>query len=166
MVATHMEELFLRAYDDYADAIFRHCFFRVRDREVAKDLTQDTFLRTWRALGRGVKIDNIRAFLYRVALNLVIDYSQKKKMLSLDTLAEDGFEPGLDNSEKLQNFLDGSRALERLEEIGPKYRDAVYLRYVEELSPQEIADILGENENTISVRIHRGVEKLRELLES
>lgn len=161
-----MEELFLRAYDDYADAIFRHCFFRVRDREVAKDLTQDTFLRTWRALGRGVKIDNIRAFLYRVALNLVIDYSQKKKMLSLDTLAEDGFEPGLDNSEKLQNFLDGSRALERLEEIGPKYRDAVYLRYVEELSPQEIADILGENENTISVRIHRGVEKLRELLES
>lgn len=164
-MATPREELFLRAYDNYADDIFRHCFFRVRDRELARDLTQETFLRVWRTLVRGVEIREIRPFLYKVALNLIIDHSQKKKAISLDALQEEGFEPGVDTAERQQNFLDGARALEKLEELGDKYRDAVYLRYVAGLSPEEIAVSLGESSNVVSVRIHRGLKKLRQLLE-
>ena len=47
------EEEFLRAYEEFADAIFRHCYFRISDREVAKDLTQETFTRTWKYIVDG-----------------------------------------------------------------------------------------------------------------
>ena len=75
------------------DAIFRHCYFRVFDRERARDLVQETFLKTWEYLTRGHDIENIRAFLYRVATNLIIDDSRRKKEISLEQLSESGFDP-------------------------------------------------------------------------
>lgn len=167
MSAQEIEKLFLQAYGDYANAIFRHCYFRVRDRELARDLTQEVFLRTWRTLNKGTVIENLRAFLYKVALNLIIDHSQsqKRRTLSLEALAEDGFEPGVDEHERWRDFLDGAAALERLGAMEAKYRDAIYLRYVAGLSPREIAEALGESENLVSVRIHRGLKKLRAILE-
>jgi RNA polymerase sigma factor (sigma-70 family) len=156
---------FLQIYEDLSDAIFRHCFFRLRDREKARDTTQETFLRYWRSIQEGKVIDNPRAFLYKIATNLIIDASRRQTSLSLEQLEEGvGFEPGEDDSERQQNFLDGAVALAKLEELDPKYRDAVYLRYVDQLSPGEIAKVMGANEGTVSVWIHRGIERLRELL--
>lgn len=159
-----LEQEFLDIYERHADAIFRHCHFRLRDRDRAKDLTQETFLRIWQTLQRGTKVANMKAFLYKVATNLIIDASRRTAPASLEALEASGLEFGEDRSEQRQNFLDGARALERLAELDPKYRDAVYLRYVAELTPGEIATTLGATENTVSVWIHRGVEKLRRLL--
>ena len=50
-------------------------------------------------------------------------------------------------------------------ELDEKYQEAVMLRYIEELQPQEIAEIVDASVNTISVRIHRGLKKLRNLIE-
>src|SRR3989344_280465 len=91
--AANLERDFLAAYDEHADALFRHCLIRVRDREIAKDIVQETFSRTWKYLSEGKEVDYIRAFLYRVANNLIVDGSRKKKTSSLDALMEeDGFE--------------------------------------------------------------------------
>ncbi|MBI5466917.1 MAG: RNA polymerase subunit sigma-70, partial [Candidatus Kerfeldbacteria bacterium] len=59
------EHEFLRHYEQFADAIFRHCYYRVFDAEQAHDLVQETFLRTWQYLVSGHQIDRIRPFLYR-----------------------------------------------------------------------------------------------------
>lgn len=82
--AQDFERDFLAAYDEHSDALFRHVLIRVRDREVAKDIVQEAFSRTWLYLSEGKKIDYMRAFLYRVANNLIVDGSRKKKSASLD----------------------------------------------------------------------------------
>lgn len=161
----HQEAEFIKAYDDYADAIFRYCFFRIFDKEVAHDLVQETFMKTWEYLASGREVDNLRAFLYKVANNMVIDLSRKKKSLSLDEMSEKGFDPSLDERQTVEQKLDLDIVLQLLEKVDEKYREAVLLRYVEGLSPQEIAQISGETANNISVRIHRGLKELRFILE-
>lgn len=158
----NLEQQFLKAYDDHSDAIFRHCYFRVFDRELAKELTQDAFMKTWNYWQKGEGIDNPRAFLYRVANNLVIDHARKKKEASLDKMMDEGFDPSDNAKEKLLNFVEGGDLIRYLYRLEPKYRQALELRYVEDLDIREIASALGETENNISVRIHRGLEKIRE----
>jgi len=154
----------MEAYNLYGDAIFRYCFYKTSNREKALDLVQDTFVKTWEYIGRGKDIGNLKAFLYKTANNLIIDWFRKKKMVSLDELEEAGFDPGFDRRERLFDHMDGAIALKAVESIEPIYRDVIMMRYVEELSIKEIAEVLKEKENNISVRLHRGMEKLRNIL--
>lgn len=159
-------EEFLKAYDSYSDAVFRHCYFRVFDRERALDLTQEAYLKTWEYLAAGNSIQNIRAFLYKVANNLIIDESRKKKTVSLDELSEQGFDPGFEEGVKIQTALDADSVLALLKNLDEKYQQVVWLRYVEDLSPKQVAEIVGQSENVVSVRIHRGIEQLKKFLAS
>ncbi|KKW29729.1 MAG: RNA polymerase, sigma-24 subunit, ECF subfamily [Parcubacteria group bacterium GW2011_GWA2_52_8] len=162
---TKQSEAYLKAYDEYADAIYRYCLFRVFNEEKAKDLAQDTFLRTWEYLANGRQIENIRAFLYRVATNLIIDQSRKKREESLDVLQEQGFEPGFEELDRIEANMDSEQFLEILQELDEPSRLCLTLRDVEDLEPREIAEITGESANTVSVRIHRGIKKLKILIE-
>lgn len=161
---TH-EQLFLSWYDKYADKLFRYCLFRVYDRERAKELTQQVFLKTWEYLGRGNSIDTPQAFLYRSATNLIIDDKEKKRHLSLEELVEQGAEPvSTDEKKTLEMHIDARYIIERIDELDPLYKEVLLLRYVDELGPKDIALILGETQNVISVRLHRGKAQLKELL--
>lgn len=160
----HKKE-FLAAYDAYADALFRHCYFRVYDRERAKDLVQEAFSRTWSYLAEGKKIKNLRAFLYRVANNLVIDEARKKKSLSLDILMEEGFSPEDESSPNIEQRMFGKEIIQLVGSLEETHRTIIIMRFIDELSPKEIASILEVSENVVSVRIHRGMKKLRTLLE-
>lgn len=163
MSAPDLQSVFMQAYDSYNDAIFRYCFFETSNRQVALDLTQDTFMKVWQYLEEGKKVEHMKAFLYRVAGNLVIDYRRKKKSDSLDSLMEEGFDVEHDEREKIIDGFDGKKVMELLKDIGDTYRDVIIMRFVDDLSIKEISAITGESENTISVRIHRGTEKLRQL---
>ncbi len=159
-----LKQKFLEAYDTYNDDIFRFCIVKVRNRDIALDIAQDTFTKTWEYLSAGKEIDNMRAFLYQVARNAIIDWSRKKKSESLDALTETGLEFGSDEEIKqTENSIDAKQAAKLIVELPDKYRDILYFRYVEDLSVQEISDITGERENTVSVRVHRGIKLLEEL---
>lgn len=82
------EREFTQAYEEHADALFRHCYFRVSNRERALELTQEAFMKTWDSVAQGKEINNYRAFLFRVLNNLIIDEYRKKKSTSLDALLE------------------------------------------------------------------------------
>ncbi len=159
-----LEEEFLAAYDQYSDAIFRHCYFRVFDRERGKDLMQEVFLRAWEYLAKGEKVLNMRAFLYRIANNLIVDESRKKREASLEKMQEEGFDPAKDETEQLQNRIDRDKILSTLGHLDEVYRDILIMRYVNDLSPAEIASLTGESANTVSVRIYRALKHLRVLL--
>ena len=137
--------------------------FRVLDADKAQDFTQEAFIRTWKYIVGGGEIENVRAFLYRVATNVIIDDSRKKKSVSLDLMQEKGFDVRLDNSGRLDEIIDAKEGAKIIEQLDEKYREVVTMRYLAELSPKEIAEILGETENAVSVRIHRGLQKLREI---
>ncbi|MFZ2187113.1 MAG: RNA polymerase sigma factor [Candidatus Moraniibacteriota bacterium] len=155
------EQKFFLLYESQADALFRFVFFRVSDREAAKDIVQEAFLKMWETLCSDKDIQNERAFLFRIASNLVIDRYRKTKEYSLDSLAEQGFDAPDDPGIPIETRIDVGTALELLQRLPEKYHEAVWLRAVEEWSVKDIAALFDETENVISVRIHRGLKLWR-----
>ena len=161
---------FKTIYEKESDAIFRFCLVRVSDREQALDITQETFLRLWQNLFEGKEIRNERAFTFTIANHLIIDWYRKKKSIPFHNMKntnEDGEDMDYDPIDLLTTdeniFLgaEGRFLLGKIDELSPIYRDPVYLRFVEDLSPVEIGNILGISTNTASVRINRGLIELR-----
>ena len=162
----HLNEQFLQVYDELADAIFRHCYFRVSDRERAKELTQEVFMKTWEYMAHGDSIKNIKSFLYKVANNLIIDEYRKKKSVSLDELRDSGFEPKVEVTREIESSLDAKGLLTVVEKLDIKHREVIIMRYIDDLSPKEIAEIVGESENNVSVRLHRAIKKIRDIMQT
>jgi RNA polymerase sigma-70 factor (ECF subfamily) len=156
-------KVFLSAYDKFADQIFRYCYFRIRDREIARDIVQDVFVKTWAYQKEDREIDNMKAFLFRTAHNCIVDNLRKKKEVSLDNLMEKGFDKETDAHKKIFSTVEFGHITSRMNKMDDKYKEAVLMRYVDGLKPKEISAIIGETENVISVRIHRGIEQLKKL---
>lgn len=164
---SHAAEHFAEGYDEYADAIFRHCLFRVFDREKAKELMQDTFMKTWEYIAAGNDIDNVQAFLYRTANNLVVDFIRrrvKRTEESFEDMQDAGFDIVGEDGRDQGREMDAARVAAILHQVEEPYRTALVMRYVDEMKPKEIAEMLGETANVISVRINRGLKMLRSLL--
>ena len=168
------EKAFLQAFEAHADALFRHAFFRVSDRDRAYDLTQDTYLKAWDYVVKGGEVKQYKSFLYRILHNLIIDEYRKKSSRSLDELLEDEKTAGSieavlsegsvrETEESLDERLLVENIRSHIPELPEDYRVALTLRFVDGLSTGEIAETVGVTENVISVRIHRGIVKLRAL---
>ena len=162
---TEKEQKLNAAYDTYADTVYRLCLFKTSNTNVAEDLVQDTFMRFWDQVAKGVKIKNEKALLFKIARNLIIDYYRKKKTDSLDVLQGEGFEPSEDGQVNIVNEAEKNIAINIINELDEKYRDVVYLRLVEEMSFKEISKTLGITANNATVNFHRGKDKLEKLIE-
>ena len=158
------EQQFLEAYDKHSDAIFRYCYYRVFDREKAKDYVQEAYCRAWKYLAAGNEVENLRAFLYRTATNLIIDESRKKKSTSLDGLMEKGYMPKTDPRQKTEDYFSGQELIGIVKSLDEKYRDVILMKYIDDLSTKEIAFALNETENNVYVRLSRGLEKVKEIV--
>lgn len=156
-----LQVLLTAAHQNYSRKLNVHAFFKVHDQKISEDLVQDTFMKTWSYLVRGGKIDLMKAFLYHVLNNLIVDEYRKHKATSLNILLEKGFEPSTGNSEHLSNVLDGKAALLLIYRLPEKYQKVMRMRYVQFLSLEEISLITGLSKNTVAVQIHRGLEKLK-----
>lgn len=158
-----LENIFLAAFSEYGDAIFRFCVFKVSNAALAEDMTQEVFMRYWQYLRKGNEMTNTRAFLYAVAHNMVKDWYKKKKSGSLDTLMDAGYEPeeGGPTAEEVAAYREGLRTIEDMDDND---KTVLLLRYVEGLDPKDIAEILGESANTVSVRLNRAMKRLQQKL--
>ncbi|MCX6751401.1 MAG: RNA polymerase sigma factor [Candidatus Nomurabacteria bacterium] len=152
---------FIELYDTHADAIFRFCYFKTGNRETAKDLTQDIFIKVFNYLEKE-EIQNQKSFIYTIAKNIVIDFWRKNKSIPESHLPEGLFESitAEDNAEVSDNYAIFLSLLDKLSESD---REVILLRYVEDMSSKDMADLLNERENTVLVRISRAREKLRDL---
>lgn len=149
------------AHHDYARGLNAHAFFKTHNHAIGEDLVQDTFMKTWSYLVKGGKIDIMKAFLYHVLNNLIVDEYRKRKTTSLDVILEKGFEPSKDNSEQLIDILDGKAALLLIQRLPERYKKVMRMRYVQGLSLTEMSLITGQSKNTMAVQVHRGLEKLK-----
>ncbi|MDB5224490.1 MAG: polymerase sigma-70 factor, subfamily [Candidatus Adlerbacteria bacterium] len=173
MKDTHQD--FAAAFEAHADELFRHAAMRLSDRERAVELTQEAFIKAWEYVNRGEEVREYRPFLFRVLRNLIIDEYRRHTPVSLEGLAhpEEGHTiedilPADDSNtlDKAMDRFEAGRAVEALAMMPEPYKEVLTMRFIDGFTPKEIAQMLDETENVVSVRIHRGVKKLREALEA
>src|SRR6187549_1040755 len=145
--------------------------FRISNRDVAIDITQDAFTKYWDTISSGQDVKNDKALIFKITRNLIIDYYRKKKSLSLEALME------TDDGESFEEFVlekDNKRneieletearfLISKITELPKSYQQIIYLRYIEGMGPEEIAKVLGISVSATSVRIHRGIEELKKI---
>jgi RNA polymerase sigma-70 factor, ECF subfamily len=157
----------------YQYRLVRYFIYLLGRRDAVDDLVQETWLRV---LERGRSYDGQSRFepwLFTIARNLAIDHVRKRRVLSLDS--NDSPEQDLESLNPVSNAPspfehaarteDAQRLAHSLEMLEPIYREALVLRFQEDLSLQEMADVTGASVSTVSSRIYRGLAALREQMD-
>lgn len=157
------EKVFVEIFNEYGDAIFRFCMIKVSNVELAEDMTQEVFTRYWQYLRDGKEMTNTRSFLYTIANNMAKDWYKKKKAVSLDEKIEAGHLP-IDNESNPEEMSSYQEVLDAIEDLEQKDKEVLLLKHVEGLDPKDIAEVLGETANVISVRINRATKRLQQKL--
>lgn len=151
-------------YVRHLDAIYRYFFFQTKDKFLAEDLGQEVFIKIWKSIDKyDEKKGAFTSWMYRIAHNLLVDYYRGKKTLTLKegleaSYTEDWLEK-LDRSEKIQNVK------KALENVSADYKEVIILRFFEDLSVEEVSQIVDKSEENVRVIQHRAIRKLREILE-
>lgn len=154
-------EAFIDYYEKFGDDIFRFCMVKTSNRDNSLDITQETFMKFWSYLVSDDDIANHRALLYRIANNLIIDGYRKKKDVLLESYHDELVD---DPQQRMEDVIDGEKALTLLKKLPESTREIVSLRFVDDLSVSEIANIVNKDSKTVSVYLHRGLKKLNELI--
>lgn len=155
------DQEFKESYLKYSDKIFRFLFWHSKDPYLAEDLTSEVFLRAWKDWAR-VKTGPLQAWLYRVARNLLIDQIRKKKDLPIESAGEISVDPNL--LEQLEKDEEKQKVGTALKALPENLKSVVVLRFMENLSAKEVAQIMGISEVNVRVLQHRALLKLKEVL--
>ncbi|OGG41362.1 hypothetical protein A2837_02490 [Candidatus Kaiserbacteria bacterium RIFCSPHIGHO2_01_FULL_46_22] len=158
-----LEKVFVKTFSEYGDAIFRFCMMKVSNVEQAEDMTQEVFTRYWQYLRNGKEMSNTRSLLYTIANNLAKDWYKKKRAVSLDDQMESGRVPA-DKNASPETTAGYYEILDTIDDMEEKDKEVLLLKYVEGLDPKDIAEILEETANVISVRLSRATKRLQQKL--
>lgn len=149
-------------YNEFLDQIFRFIYFRTNNKEIAEDLTQDCFLSVIKYIKEN-HVDNLRAFLYKIAKNKLIDYYRKKnRVFYTSETIEEKYEP-ISNDDILEK-QDIKIIIEKLQLLNEEDRDILIMRYLEDLEIKNIAEIIGKSQITTRVKIFRALRKAKKLM--
>jgi RNA polymerase sigma-70 factor (ECF subfamily) len=156
----------------YQYRLVRYLIYLLGSRDAVDDLVQETWLRV---LERGRTYDGESRFepwLFTIARNLAIDTLRKRRIFSLDTNDDDpeqNVAPPASSApspfEQAARTEDAHRLAQSLATLEPIYREALILRFQEDLSLQEMAKVVGAPVSTVSTRIYRGLAALRAHME-
>lgn len=159
----------------YLKPIYRFAFQYARDRASAEDIAQETFIKAWKHLDRFDREKKFKTWIFAIAKNTAYDVLKKKKAFPFSSFEDDdGNNPieAIDDESLLPDALYEKKEIalmleQALEKIAPNNRSILTLRYLEDFSLEEIADILGEPYNTVKSRHSRALKSLRKaILES
>jgi RNA polymerase sigma-70 factor (ECF subfamily) len=154
-------EAYGQLYDHYFERLRRYIFFKVPHAEDADELTSELFLRGWE-YATSTKVDNINAVFYRIARNLIADFYRSRKITGPLEEAEN-IASGYSVEESVMIKEEFRHIMQRLKELKEEYRDILIMKYLDEMSNEEIADALEKSTNNVRVLLHRAKKALQEL---
>jgi RNA polymerase sigma-70 factor, ECF subfamily len=159
------DEAFGMLYEQYAEVIFRYVYSHLENRLDAEDLTEEIFLRAWRALPkydeRGLPFS---AFLFRIARNSLIDYYRQRKVVtSLDDMELQSKEAGPEEAVDVQ--IENQDLRKTIAELREDYRNVLIFRFLSGLSPEETAQVMQRSVGAVRVLQHRALSALKDLME-
>ena len=150
-------------YTCYLEEIFRFVYFKVGRKPIAEDITEEAFIKTWESLPRiykkDGKINNFRAWLYRIANNLVIDFYRKSKPVDNIEYSEPGNSP-LSEAIAIEHE-ESNQLAQSIRKLKPDFQQIIILRLINELSHKEAASIMNISESHSRVLLYRALKKLK-----
>ncbi|PAE34577.1 RNA polymerase sigma factor SigW [Neobacillus sp. YX16] len=168
------QDAFAEIVEIYSNSIFQLGYRMLGNRHEAEDIAQEAFIRAYvniKSFNQDLKFST---WLFRIATNLCIDRIRKKKpdyYLDAEVSGTDGltmYSQLSSNSPLPENELESLELQETVQKeilkLPEKYRSVIVLKYMEELSLNEISEILDMPLGTVKTRIHRGREALRQQL--
>lgn len=164
-------EAFGLIYDRYVDTVFRFVYFRVGNRQLAEDLTSDTFLRALRRIGSFTwQGRDLGAWLVTIARNLVADHFKsgryRLEVTTGDVLDADREDRGPEGSPEaaVVEHITNVALLTAVKQLNPEQQECIVLRFLQGFSVAETARTMGKNEGAIKALQYRAVRALARLL--
>jgi RNA polymerase sigma-70 factor (ECF subfamily) len=165
-------DAFAQIYHRYLDTVLRFVYFRVGNRQVAEDLTAETFLRALRRIGSVTwQGRDLGAWLVTIARNLVADYFKSGRyrfeVSTGEVLdADDAQERGPEGSPEaaVVDHITNVALLSAVQRLNPEQRECIVLRFLQGFSVAETAQVMGKNEGAIKALQYRAVRALHRLL--
>jgi RNA polymerase sigma-70 factor (ECF subfamily) len=158
-------------YDRYVDTVFRFVYFRVGNRQLAEDLTSDTFLRALKRIGSFTwQGRDLGAWLVTIARNLVADHFKsgryRLEVTTGDVLDADREDRGLEGSPEsaVVDHITNVALLTAVKQLNPEQQECIVLRFLQGFSVAETAQTMGKNEGAIKALQYRAVRALARLL--
>jgi len=149
----------------YGNVLYGTAYLMTRDKGLAEDMVQETFLLAWRSLRSFREGANFKPWVVRILVNRIMAERRKKSVPQAQGVQAAAALPNPSNPEQEALTREERRRVRRaLDALGQQARDAVLLRYYSELTVPEIARALGWREGTVKSRLHRALRELRELL--
>lgn len=162
---------FTTVYDENVADIYRFIYFKLGNEEEAKDLTSIVFLKTWNHIQNNSLEDakTLRALLYKVARNAIIDHYRERgsrKPISIDDEQNkfDIADESLDETSRLDQAADIELIRKKLPFLKEEYREIIIMRFINDLTLEEIADVTKKSRGNVRVIIHRALTALKELI--
>jgi RNA polymerase sigma-70 factor (ECF subfamily) len=158
---------FGKFYELYLKEIYRYIYFRVYSHDEAEDLTTKVFLEAWESLTskpRDQKIENIRAWIYRIAHNKVIDYRRTRKIhMPIENNPDKNLQvAGLESH--MDDLFLSQRLAGSIRRLPANYQQIIILRFINQLSHAEVAEIMQITESHVRVLQHRALLLMRAMI--
>jgi len=155
-----------QALDQFIEILYPQVYtfiYRKVQNDVAKDLTQEVFVKFIRALPTYKSEGKVLNYLYRISSHVCLNYWKRTKV---DMFLEDELIEGKDDvHETIMNKMTQQQLLDALKELKPQMQDVIILKYYEQYTFKEIADIYHINVSTVKTRHYQALIKLRKILE-
>ena len=169
LVAEGGPEPFVILYDRYFTRIYNYIRYRCSDAAVADDLTAQVFLKALINIKKyNPQKAPFDAWLFSIARNLINDFYRSKKrynMVDIEDVENVLFHSNRPVEEKSEKNEEKYELLKSLEVLSPRHRDIIALKFGASMTNREIAELTGLTEQNVGVILHRGVKKLRKILQ-
>lgn len=143
--------------EEQYDKIYRYCYFKLYDKQLAQDITQETFLRFFR---QDLSLESSKElpYLYTIAKNLCVDSFRKKTVESLEDITEESkYDP-------TEDWIDNLTLRAVIDKLSQEEQELIFLRYVNEISITTICKITGYSRFTVYRRLSKVLKWLKEEL--
>ena len=157
-------QAFGELYTNYVTKIYRYVYYHIHNKERAEDITQEVFLKAWKAIGscRG-KEKTFSSWLYRIAHNLIIDKLRKSQKQS--TREAELPEDIRDTADRMEISLEQRDLLTVIELLPPNQKQVIIMKFIEGMDNREIAETIGKSTGAVRILQMRALDTLRKALD-
>lgn len=154
------DEAFEKLIDIYFDRLYKEAYLKCKNEDDAKEVVQETIYKAYMNIKQLREPKYFKTWISRILINVCNDYLNKVGMVDL-AHEESSFVKEIVVEDKIEVKIDLYNAIDELED---KYKDAIILKYIEDLKLEEISNILDRPINTIKTHLRKGLRDMKNLL--